>query len=261
MGNIPLTFEHDFQKKIMQQAFTGPYELDSLGAVVAWRAAWTSELKSWHSPYKALVDCRHLKVSDEPKVVQGITTMLKFFEGLFLKQIIGYGFDESLGHKLLPWEMFATADEAGAKYGLGRVRQPSAHQDFRSQVQLQNHFAQHVVELSFAEKIEISAPEQLDILKSKLTNNLMQWHSKWSLLVDCTNISFSEESKLQFAPLDKYLKGFFMKAVIGYSPSASAESYPFPVYRARHKAVAQLEAEGNFMGNDALCKSKVPNTK
>ena len=49
-----------------------------------------------------------------------------------------------------------------------------------------------------------------------------------------------------------------MKKAIGYSPKGIKESYPFEVFRARHRAAAALEAEGAFSGDAADCKSRKP---
>ena len=52
-----INIENDFQKRVMYQSFVGPTELATKADVMAWRATWTAGLKSWHSPYKVVVDC------------------------------------------------------------------------------------------------------------------------------------------------------------------------------------------------------------
>ena len=258
---MQLKCENDFQQKIMVQSFAEPFVIASVKDVNTWRAAWTQELKTWHSPYKVIVDCRELSVQDRPEIQEAMARMLKFFEGLFLKSITGFGFDASKGHQFLPWKMHGTLEEAQTEAGARGLRAPGQAVDFRGAIQFQNHFAQHVIEMSFSEPVIIDSKDKVLTLKSKLTNNLMQWHSKWSLLVDCTNLSMTPEISAEWDTLSKFMRGFFMKTCVGYSPRGPKAQYPFETYRARHKAVAQLENEGNFMGNDAQCRSKGPQTK
>lgn len=253
---MSLKFEHDYQQRIMVQSFVEPTTLATATDVNKWRSQWMQELKSWHSPYKVIVDCAKLTVADAPEVQDAIQRMLKFFEGLFLKSIVGFAPQDP--KPPLPFELVNTFEEAQAKAGVRGMRTPGAPADFRATIQFQNHFAQHVVELSFSDDVKIETKEQMVALKSKLTNNLMQWHSKWSLLVDCSRVEFTPAVKEEWDKTAKFLSGFFMKACIGYGPKGPQDSYPFPVYRARHKAVAQLEAEGMFMGNDAHCRSSKP---
>src|SRR5690606_2603525 len=107
--------------------------------------------------------------------------------------------------------------------------------DFRSAIQIQNHFRQHVMEVGLAGPVVISETEQVQILRSKIMNNLTQWHSKWSLLFDCTNLEIDPATHPQWELMFRAFRGFFMKDVVGYSPKGPKETYPFPVYRARHR--------------------------
>ena len=252
-----LKFEHDYQQKIMVQTFEQPYTIDTPKAVQAWRSAWMQELKSWHSPYKLIIDCSQVSFVSSPEVDAAMATMFKFFDGLFLRSCNGYGLDPAKGHEKLPFPMVSTFEEAQRAAGARGMRDPTAPADFRASVQFQNHFAQHVVEMSFSEPVVIDSKDKIIIIKSKLTNNLMQWHSKWSLLIDCSNVQFDPAFKEQWAGVDTFLRGFFMKTAIGYSPSDPVRTnYPYETFRARHAAVARLEDEGLFMGNDAHCRSK-----
>ena len=56
--------------------------------------------------------------------------------------------------------------------------------------------------------------------------------------------------------MEKFLKSFFCKRIIGYAPKISKESYPFETFRSRHLAAAQLEHEGLQSGNVANCSTK-----
>lgn len=254
---MKLRFEHDFQQKIMSQAFEEPFVIDSPKSVQEWRSRWMNELKSWHSPYKLIVDCTNLTYIASLETDDAMGRMMKFFEGLFLRSMTGYGRCSEKGHEKLPFKVVDTFEEAQKEAGVRGLRDPSAPIDFRGSIQFQNHFAQHVIELSFSDDVVIDSKEKIDAIKSKLTNNLMQWHSKWSLLIDCSRVKFDPSMQDAWAKIEKYFKGFFMKVVIGYGPSdPERANYPFETFRARHAAVARLEDEGAFMGNEAHCRSK-----
>jgi len=255
---MELKVENNFQLKYMQQAFAVPVSIATPGDVQTWRSQWMSALKMWHSPYKALIDCTNLSLASPsaPDTQKALLTMLKFFEGLFLRQAAGFGLDPSKGHDLLPFPVYASIEEALGALAIRTVKEKGAPVDFRDAIQIQNHFQQHVVELGFSMPVVIDDQAKIDALKSKLTNNLMQWHSKWSLLIDCTNLDFSDGISPSFALLERYLRGFYMKVMIGYSPRSAKESYPFEVFRARHNAAARLGSEGNFSGDAADCNSR-----
>jgi hypothetical protein len=250
-----IDFEHDYQHKLMRQSFGEPVVLSTPADVQVWRNAWMGALSSWHSPYKVVVDCTKLTVGPAPEVKKALDLMLKFFHGFFLRKAVGFGLDAAKGHAFLPFPVLAGEDEAYVDVGL---RQPKTREptDFRSTIQFQNHFKQHTVELNFSQPVVINDVEQVKTLKSKLMNNLMQWHSKWSLLVDCANLEVEAALKEELGKALSSMHGFFMKTVIGYSPKGPKASYPFDVYRARHRAAALLEGEGNFSGDEADCKSK-----
>lgn len=252
---MKIEFEHNYQLKVMMQTFTEEFHLETKADVMAWRGQWMDALKTWHSPYKALINVENLKIAQTEEVKDALATMEKFFKGFFLKSAVAYPCRKEAGHEILPFIQMDNEEDALTKVGLNRSSLPKKG-DFRSAIQLQNHFRQHVVELNFAEPVVVDSKEKLDILKSKLTNNLMQWHSKWSLLIDCANLEVSADISEQWQIMERFFRGFFMKNIIGYSPKASKEDYPFQVFRARHRAAAQLESEGNFSGDDADCISR-----
>ena len=252
-------FENNFQRKVMAITFPEPAVIASDKDVMEFRNQWMAALKSWHSPYKAIFDLSNLTVvsgtPDEPKVREALVRLFKFLEGFFLRKVVGFGFDPAKGHGLLPIEFAASEDEAREKVGLREALVRAAPGDFRSTIHLQNHFRQHTVELNFASPVLMESKDQVEILKSKLMNNLMQWHSKWNLLVDCANLEVSPGVLEVLSDLEKPLRGFFMKEWIGYSPKGDAAQYPFKTFRSRHNAVAKLEAEGLFSGDSAQCKT------
>ncbi len=252
---MKIQIENDFQQKIMSQVFADPVNLMQESDVQGWRSGWMDGLKSWHSPYKLMVDVSNLTIADDDATKKALDRMVKFFKGFFLREVVGFGKKPGQGHEFLPFEVKDTEDEAAEALGI-RVRVARAATDFRSTIQFQNHFRQHVIELNFSEPVRLTDKDQVATIKSKLSNTLMQWHSKWSLLVDCTNLEVDPAVKADLERMLTVMKGFFMKQVIGYSPKGAKEQYPFDVYRARHKAAAVLEGEGNFSGDEADCKSK-----
>ena len=214
------------------------------------------ELKSWHSPYKSLIDCSNLSVADDPSVRDSLVRTLRFFEGFFLRKAFGFSTSPNQSHRLLPFEVFGSRDAGLASVGLGPKDVRSDRDDLRSLIVIENHFQTHCVELSFAGPVAIDDKSKLDILRSKLTNNLMQWHSKWNLLIDCTDLSISSDIAEDFAKMELFFKGLFLKKTIGYGVKADSQFFPFSVYRARHKAVAFLENEGLTGGDQADCRSR-----
>jgi len=251
---LQVKFEHNYQLKYMTQSFAEPVHLSSPTDVQQWRSQWMAALSSWHSPYKALIDCSNLESNDTPEINKAIELMIKFFTGFFLRKAVGFS-PNAANLKHLPFEIFESLEDASIALGI-RTPKAATPGDFRSSIQFQNHFQQHVVELNFAEPVVISTSDQVVVLKSKIMNTLMQWHSKWSLMIDCTNLEVDPIVHPDLERMFKVLNGLFMKTVIGYSPKGAKETYPFPVYRARHKAAAQLEHEGSFSGDAADCKSK-----
>lgn len=226
--------------------------------VLAWRSQWTKALTSWHSPYKALIDCSNLIIHtdvEEEELKKALVLMLNFFKGLFLKKISGFGYESEKGHDLLPFKVHEELEEAQKELGV-RAKKDKKFDDFRSTIQFDNHFKQHVIELSFAAPVKLDSEEKIQTLKSKFLNNLMLWHSSWSLIIDCSNLEVGTEIHPLFNNFSHSLKGFFLKSIVGYTPKAPKDSYPFPVYRARHRAAAELESEGNFSGEDANCSSR-----
>ncbi len=251
---MDINFESDFRLKILYVSFGEGSTLSSKDDVLEFRRQWTLALKSWHSPYKALIDLSLLNIPMPlPEESQrALNIMFKFLKGLFLRDAVGFG----KTHLELPFSVFESREEAESSLGIRKQNlvDPS---DFRSQISIENHFQTHTVELSFRTLSIIETPEHIKILKSKLTNNLMQWHSKWNLLIDCTHLQIDPAMDIPWANLQKYLKGFYLKKLLGYSPHLPESTYPFDVFRSRHRAAAALEAEGMTAGDDAQCRSRV----
>lgn len=254
---MKIQFEHDYQNKIMTQAFTESFTLTSDQDVQAWRQLWMDALKSWHSPYKSVIDARNLSIAagaDKGQIKAAFERLEKLMSGFFLKKAVFFGLDPELA-AVVPFDSYADEDAAMDAVGL-RVRVQREPGDFRGSIQFQNHFRQHVVELNFAGDTVIDTKEKMQILRSKMTNNLMHWHSAWSLLIDCSQLEIKADCFSEFEAMIRFLKGFFLKEIYGYQPKAKELVYPFKVYRARHNAAGRLEAEGLFSGDDANCQTR-----
>ncbi|MDD9950367.1 MAG: hypothetical protein OXT67_02270 [Zetaproteobacteria bacterium] len=156
-----------------------------------------------------------------------------------------------------PFTTFATIEEACAYLGLRdfnkTVTKPG---DFRSSIAFDNQFRQHTIEMSFASPQKIDSKKKINLLKSKLTNNLMQWHSKWNLLINCTHLEIEPDMFEDFENMIQFFKGFFLTSLIGYGPANKGAQYPFPIFRSRHKAAAQLTSIGNIAAEEANCNSR-----
>jgi hypothetical protein len=257
---IKLQFEPDYQKRVLCINFEEPADIMGKSDVLKWRSQWMQALSSWHSPYSALLDLNNIRTVSEGDAVQKeLQLMLKFFEGFFLKKAVGFRSDSNSPINL-PFEIMSSEEKARATVGLDRQARKREKGNFRDSIQFTNDFRRHVIEVSFSYEAQIGGAEQWLDFKSKLSNNLMQWHSKWNLLINCENLEVSELGQSGWIDFQRYFSGFFMKNTLGYNPSKGLK-FPFQVYRSRHKAVAQLENEGAFSGNEAHCQSSPDSSK
>lgn len=253
--SLHIDFEHDFQQKLMQQRFGAGSVLHDADAVRTWRQQWMAQLSSWHTPYKALIDCQHLTLSDDAQLKEALATLVSFMQKLFLRKVVGFNRQEGCYHELLPFVVLATEAEARQELGLRTQARPR-RDDLRSQIVIQNHFRQQVVELSFSLPFVLDDDNKLAVLKSKLTNNLMQWHSKWSLLIDCANFSIEASYRQHFAELEVFLRRYFLQRIVGYNRKGSEQEFPFAAFRAKHKAALQLERDTAVSGDEAHCRTR-----
>lgn len=253
---MKLFFEPDYRQKILHISFEENSVIQSADDIQLMRFQWLDALKSWHSPYKAFIDCKNLTIPNPTtEITSSFKTMMSLLNGFFLKKAVGYHFDAERGHHILPFPVLNSREEAAKEIGIRELKQADPS-DFRSYILLDNHFQQHTIELSFAAPVCIDTSEKVAVLKQKLMNNLMHWHSGWNLLVDCQNVQFSENVRPLMHNLETFFKGFFLKNIVGYNAFSGKENYPFLTFKARHKAAAALEAEGAFSGAEANCKSR-----
>lgn len=255
-------FDPDYRARILSISFLEPTVISKTSDILKLRSSWTNALKTWHSPYKALINSENLSiclpetVEEQQKFIRAWETFITFLKGFHLQRIASYGSNEEQIPKL-PFPQFETFEEACAHIGVRdftKVTRKSG--DLRSSIILDNQFRQHTVELSFAEHCTIANKSQLMVLKSKMTNNLMQWHSKWNLLINCENLTLDESIHQEFEQMIRFFKGFFLANMIGYQPHSKEDKYPFKVFRSRHKAASELTQVGQIAAEEANCASR-----
>ena len=255
MSSDPLKiceFEHHFQQRIMVQTLLHPLaEMDQV-AQTAWKTQWTAELSKWHSPY-ALVLATKEKVASDASFWPVLASTSSFFKKFFLKKVVLCGDWQAPAGS--DWVIEAELDPALQKAGW-RGKRAAEPSDFRGQIQFENFFKQNVMELSFASQVLVDSADKIRVIKSKLTNQLMQWHSPWSLMVNCANLEVAGPQIAEMTEMLDSFKKLYMLKMIGYSPLRSKLEYPFKVYRSRHKAAAELESSNAIAGDTANCSSR-----
>jgi hypothetical protein len=250
-----MLFESDFRHKLLFVSFKPQSQLQNTSDIQSWKEAWTKELAGWHSPYKAIIDLRELQMATtHPDLKPALERLFAFLAKFFLKKAVAWGGSAANPADLWPIPWVATEDEALALLQVRGARSTTPG-DFRSQIMIDNHFEQQVVEINFGEPVTLEA-EHVRILRSKLTNNLTQWHSRWSLLIDCSKLTISEVAHEEFRKMEKFLSGFFLDKIVGYNPMKRGMTYPFPCYLARHRAAAELKDGTTASGRKANCNER-----
>ncbi|MBX9703618.1 MAG: hypothetical protein K2X39_05650 [Silvanigrellaceae bacterium] len=254
MEDNPIEFENHFLEKVIEVRFPHGYRIDSLKALENLKTLWIANLKSWHTPYTCLFDLNDFYIDE--KYTKDFEAMVVFFKNFFMKKIIG--FYETELKSPVGFTCIQGYEKAIENTGLSRTKQQGDKKitDFRSLIQIENDFNSHAVEISFRDDTNFSSKEEVDILLSKLKNNLMQWHTPYNVLINCFHCSFSPVAQQEFLKIEKFLKSFFCKKIIGYNPKKEKSSYPFPVFRSKHAAALELEHSGLVSGEIANCASK-----
>jgi len=247
-------FENHFSARVVVIVFPIGYKVNSEQDLLEIKNAWTKNLKSWHSPYTCLFDLRNFKLN--PELETSFDKLILFFKNFFMRKIIGF-YDEKSDKINVKFETVIGIDTASAQTGLARGKGFEKNiSDLRSKIQIDNDFNAHVMEINFLAETEFLKASDIAILKSKLQNILMLWHTPYSVMVNCVNCTFSEEAKIEFLKVEHFLKGFFCKTIVGYAPKGEKDSYPFPVVRSRHLAAASLENSGLESGEIANCTTR-----
>ncbi len=250
-----IRFENHLAKRVVEVFFDDGFTIKGADDLSALKAAWTDNLKKWHSPYTCVFDCRNLEI--QPCQAADFDRMIEFFKKFFMKKIIGFTSPEGKKDHSLPFEVFPDYETALAGTGLGRSGGLARDLGkLRDRIQVDNDFSAHVMEISFLAATTFENKEDLATLRDKLQNILVQWHTPYSVVFNVENCTFSSAAKTEFASLERFLRAFFCRALVGYGPVTDKEAYPFPVYRSRHKAVGTLENQGLQGGDTANCSTR-----
>lgn len=251
---LNVTFENHLSARVVEIHFPDGLEISNSTDLAELKAAWAENLKKWHSPYTCLFDCRNFSVNEANR--KDFEKLISFFKNFFMKNIIGFC-TEGQPPAWSPFEVVEGYDAAVARTGLARGKGLTRDlDDLRSRIQIDNDFNAHVMEISFLAETHLKTAEDIAILKSKLQNILKMWHSPYSILFNCVNFEFSPEAAKEFSRLERFLRSFFCKNIIGYAPRGEKSSYPFPTFRSRHLAAAELEHSGIDSGAVANCSTR-----
>ena len=258
MKKIKLIAEADYRAKILYLSFEKGSQIKTVADVKAMKMEWLALLSSWPSPYKALIDCGQLLFKPEgPEVLAELQKLHDLLKKFFLRKAAAYALKQENKNGDFSFEVYPSQEEAVAALGIRDFsKRKSDKNDLRSLIYFDNHFKEHLVELSFTSEVHLKSSKDLKVLKSKLLNNLMLWHSSWKLLVDCSKLQIDASLFEEFALLEKFLKGFFLKEIVGYSPYSRESVYPFPLVRSRHKAILKFEGLSTEEGSLANCASR-----
>lgn len=256
MDKSEVEFENHLQERVMEILFPNGLKINSSQDIADFKSLWRNNLKMWHSPYTCLLDLRGAQIA--PLLREEFGKLVQFFSNFFMKKCIGFSDSaENAARWTFGFEVKPSYEDACASSGLARAGGLKRDlSDLRSRIQFENDFTNHAMEIRFLADTHFNTKEDVGILKSKLQNNLKQWHSPYSVLIDCHNVTFSPEAKDTFVSLEKFLKMFFCKMIVGFSPKGPKESYPFSVYRARHVAAAQCDNQGLTSGDTANCSTR-----
>jgi hypothetical protein len=247
-------FENHMSARVVEVHFPEGLTIADAASISELKAAWAENLKKWHSPYTCLFDCRNFSVAEGQR--KDFERLIGFFKNFFMKNIIGFCNEGQLP-EWCPFEIEEGYDAAVARTGLSRGAGLTRNlDDLRSRIQIDNDFNAHVMDISFLAETDLKTAADIGTLKSKMLNILKMWHSPYSVVFNCVNLTFSPEAFQEFSRLEKFLRSFFCKNIIGYAPRADKASYPFPTYRSRHLAVGELEHSGLQSGAQANCSTR-----
>jgi hypothetical protein len=247
-------FENHFSVRVIEIFFPEGLVIENKAHLLDLKSKWTANLKSWHSPYTCLIDMRRVKISAE--MLPEFERLLQFFQNFFMRKMIGFCDDPALVPPV-SFEVIQGYEAAVQKTGLSRGAGLNRNlDDLRSRIQIDNDFNGHVMEIQFLAETHLATKDDIEILKSKLKNILRQWHSPYSIMVNCVNCTFSLEAKEAFVKLESFLKAFFCKSIIGFAPRGEKSSYPFQTFRSRHLAAASLKQSELQSGAVANCQTR-----
>lgn len=257
---MQVQFENHMSARVVEIHFPEGLVISNKDDLANLKLAWSENLKKWHSPYTCLFDCRKLEVATELR--PDFEKLIAFFKNFFMKTILGFCEE---GHLPVwcPFEVVPGYDAAVARTGLSKgIGLKRDLSDLRSRIQIDNDFNAHVMEISFLSDTHLETAADVTTVRSKIQNILKMWHSPYSIMINCVNLTFSTTAAQEFIRLEKFVKSFFCKTIIGYAPRGEKQTYPFVTFRSRHLAAAELEHSGIQSGAVANCSTrKSPSTE
>ncbi len=246
------SFDNNFQKKYFviqckeNQSFTKAKDFDDL------KDAWLQNLGSWHSPYKVVMDFTGVEVASE--LASKFDFIQKYFTGFHLRKMIGFSSTPNNVLDGLPFSICKSIEDAFTEINIRAPKTVSSGAtSLREKLLVRNDFQQNTMEVTSDSEVQINSKEDLQVLRSKIMNALMQWHSPWNLIFDGTAIIFAEG--VQIEPMLKVFKGFHLESVVGYGPKM-AKDLPFHTFRSRHRAMTEIQKTTEASGNQAHCQNK-----
>ncbi|MCY4443626.1 MAG: hypothetical protein OXC44_02365 [Proteobacteria bacterium] len=275
VSRIPIHFESDFALKILRISFKAPTTI-STSQVEQWKALWCEELKAWHSPYKALIDISNVTFSDEgvedskrskrvgEKAYGKLAAMLAFFKGFYLKKAAFYGYSFPASSTLSSVS-FDNMQDACEYLGI-RQKAFRSKEDLSlyEMISVDNHLSDKVMEITFEQAVTFADVESVRVLKKKVMNSLMQWHTEWYMFMDLSRVAMiSDSARSELDKMFQFFSGFFMQSVICYGmkvPEEVSVSLQKPFFRSRHKALAHINTlkshEDKSADENASCLAK-----
>lgn len=250
-----MQFENHFSQRVIEIIFPNGISFDTADDLKILKQQWQNNLKSWHAPYTCIFDLR--KININPNLVQDFLKLIQFFQRFHMKKIVGFKEESSNLPNGINFNVYDSYELACQDTNLSTRAGLSRNlENLRERIVIDNDFHAHVMEISFLTNTKLASKEDVQILRSKIKNILRQWHTPYSILINCVNLTFSDEAKQSFSSLTCLLKGFFCKEIIGYSPIENKENYPFPTFRSRHVAAGRLESIGAHSGDVANCSTR-----
>lgn len=257
--SLEIDFENHIKEKIMEIKFKENSTIESKDALLLLKSKWRGNLKFWHAPYTCLFDIGGLVVNTN--IIDEFKNLLEFFKNFHMRKLILY-YDNPQTELFLKLkdvqfiEFVQGYDNALKKTRLFKDYKNSQDDvSLKSKIKLENDFQGHVIELSFSHDAIFSLDSEMDVLFKKIKLNLLLWHSPYSLVIDCQNLTIEEACFQGFERLEKFIRTFYCKKIVGYSPKRD-KTYPFKVFRSRHLALSHIEGEGLLKGDVANCQSR-----
>lgn len=242
----PVEFVNHFRERVMEVQLPNGLVLDDEETVRFLSQQWSQNILNWHTPFSCVLDCSHLRIA--PGQVKTFQRFINHLRSFSMKKIIGFCESEAQRLELagveLPFDLALGRDTALRAAGFRKRSSATAAEDadLRDVLQFEHHFDQRVMEVLCLRQVEFSSAAEVAVLRDKFENMVLQWHSPFVLLLDCTSCTFQPEAHAAFADFVGFARSFFCVGIVGFQPCGPRENYPFPTFRTRHRALEQCNA-------------------